>query len=178
MRTHPLPRILVAALAVTALAVAATTSGAAPDAQTAATKRITRKGVDGVKLHATYKHLRKIHKVRRIGPGCELASDTRSAKLRKPLKGVVNFKPHKHPRRVSDITVRGGATARGVGVGDTIPDIKAKYPHAKVDHSTDSTLGASLVRVPKRDGGRIMFAVDTGTHKITSIGVPIIAICD
>ena len=178
MRTHHLPRFLVAAAAVAGLAVAATTSGAAPDLQPAATKKITRKGVDGVKLNATYKHLRRKHKVRKIGPGCELASDTRAAQLRKPLEGVVNFKPHKHPRRVSDITVTGGATARGVGIGDRIHDIKAKYPHAKVDHRSDKTLSATIVKVPKRDGGRIMFAVDTQSHKIVSIGVPIVAFCE
>src|SRR3954452_4123561 len=155
MRTHPLPRILVAALAVTALAVAATTSGAAPDAQTAATKKITRKGVDGVKLHATYKHLRKIHKIGKIGPGCELpAPKARAPKLRKPLRGTVNF-TRRSPRRVHDITVRSGAKARGVGIGDTISDIKAKYPKAKVDHSTDKTFGASIVKVPRNGGGRL-----------------------
>jgi hypothetical protein len=178
MRNHPLTRILVAAVAVTGLAVAATTSGAAPGAQTAATKKITRKGVDGVKLHATYRHLRKVHKVRKIGQGCELAGPTaRSARLRKPLKGTVNFTRHK-PRRVRDITVEGGAKARGVGIGDTTSDIKAKYPKAKVDHSTDDTFGASIVRVPKGGGGKLEFAVSTDTHRITLIGVPRIAICD
>jgi hypothetical protein len=178
MRTHHLPRILVAAVATTGLAVAATTSGASPDAHSAATKKITRRGVDGVRLHNTYKHLRKKHKVRKIGPGCELAGPkARSARLRKPLKGTVNFTRHK-PRRVRDITVEGGAKARGVGIGDTIPDIKAKYPQATEDHSTDDTFEATIVRVPKGGGGKLEFAVSTSTHKITLIGVPRIAICD
>src|SRR5215213_7003094 len=112
MRTHPLTRTLVAATAVAGLAVAATTSGAAPDAQTAAAKKITRHGVDGVKLHATYRHLRRVHKVRKIHQGCEFAGPkARAAELRKPLRGTVNFTRSK-PRRVRDITITGGAKAR------------------------------------------------------------------
>ena len=84
----------------------------------------------------------------------------------------------KNPRRVTDITITGGATAQGVEVGDTTADIHATYPHATDDHSTDDTFGATLVRVPKSDGGKIMFAVDTTTNKITQIGVPTIGFCE
>jgi hypothetical protein len=154
----------------------ATTSGAAP-AQTAAAK-ITRTGVDGVKLKRTYKQLRRRGKIGKIRPGCELGGpNTRSARLRKPLKGVVNF-TLKRPRRVMDITVRGGATARGVGIGERIKDIKAAYPKAKVDHSTDQTYRFTLVRVPRSGGGRLQFAVATSTKRITAIGIPRIAVCD
>ncbi len=82
------------------------------------------------------------------------------------------------PRKVVDISVREGATARGVGVGATIPQIKAAFPKAKVDHSTDRTFALTLVRIPKSGGGRLQFAVDTKTHRVVLIGVPLIAFCE
>jgi hypothetical protein len=177
MRTNGFTRIVGTAAAIAGLAAAAGTSSATP-AQTAAAKKITRRGVDGVRLHMKYKTLRRRHLVRKIGPGCEFAGPkARAAKLRKPLHGIVNF-TRKTPRRVRDISVTSGAKARGVGIGDTTADIKSKYPKAKEDHSTDATFGATIVRVPKGGGGKLEFAVDTGTHKITIIGVPRIAICD
>ena len=77
-----------------------------------------------------------------------------------------------------DITIKGGAEARGVGIGDTIPDIKAAYPKAKVDHSTDDTFLITLVKIPKDGGGKLRFGVSTKTDKITLIGVPYIAFCE
>jgi hypothetical protein len=79
---------------------------------------------------------------------------------------------------VASITVRGGATARGVGIGGTIAEIRAAYPGAKINHRTDSTLGVTLVTVPKRAGGRLQFGVDTRTHEVTLIGVPFIPFCE
>ena len=83
-----------------------------------------------------------------------------------------------NPRKVQAITIRGGAKAKGVGIGATIPQIKAKFPHAKVDHSLEDIGLFTIVRIPKRDGGRIMFGVDPGTEKTTPIGVPNIPICE
>src|SRR4051794_40960199 len=178
MRTHTLPRFLVAGAAVAGLTVAAATSGAAPGVHDAGKAKITGKAVDGVHVGMTYRHLRRHHLIHKIHQGCENAGpNARSARLVKPIKGFVNFTLH-HPRRVTDIQIRGGAKARGVGIGDTISDIKSQYPKAKVDHSTDDTFGVTLVRTPKRHGSRIEFAVDTGTHKIVRIGVPRIAFCE
>lgn len=178
MTTHTLPRFLVAGAAVAGLAAAATTSGAEPAAHDAGKAKITGNGVDGVKVRATYRNLRRHHLVHKIHQGCDAAGpNARAARLVKPLKGSVDFTLH-HPRRVTDIQIRGGATARGVGIHDTISDIKSKYPKAKVDHSTDDTFGVTLVRTPKRHGRRIEFAVSTDTHKIVRIGVPYIAFCE
>ena len=147
-------------------------------AATAAAARITPAGVDGVKLGETYAQLRARHLVGRIGKGCELAGpNARSASLSAPLKGSVDF-TMSTPRKVVDIAVRGGATARGVGIGATIANIKAAYPKAKVDHSTDHTFGLTIVRIPKNGGGRLQFAVDTTTHRVTLIGIPLIAFCE
>jgi hypothetical protein len=164
-----------------AAALAAPVVDAAPAqsrAQAAAAAKITPAGVDGVKLGETYAQLRARHLVGRIGKGCELAGpNARAAALRAPLKGGVDF-TMSTPRKVVDVTIRGGATARGVGIGATIPQIKAAYPKAKVDHSTEHTFAITLVRIPKNGGGRLQFAVDTMTHRVTIIGVPAIPFCE
>jgi hypothetical protein len=85
-----------------------------------------------------------------------------------------------NPRKVDSITIKGGAKARGVGIGATIAQIKAKFPRAKVSHKTDQVFQLTLVRTPKRPatGNRITFGVSTQTHKTTIIGVPFIAFCE
>ena len=91
----------------------------------------------------------------------------------------MNYTLH-NPRKVDSISITGGAKARGVGIGATIAQIKAKFPHAKVDHCTDQVFQLTLVRTPKRPQrrGRITFGVSTQTHKTTIIGVPFIAFCE
>lgn len=145
----------------------------------AAAAVITPTRVDGVHLGDTHADLRARGKVGPIQPGCELAPNTKSAKLKAPLKGSVNYTLH-NPRKVDSISITGGAKARGVGIGATIAQIKAKFPHAKVDHSTDQVFQLTLVRTPKRPQGRgrITFGVSTQTHKTTIIGVPFIAFCE
>jgi hypothetical protein len=159
-----------------ALVVALTATGTA----FAAAAVITPVRVDGVHLGDTHADLRARGKVGPIQPGCELGGpNTRSAKLKAPLKGSVNY-TLSNPRKVDSITITGGAKARGVGIGATIAQIKAKFPHAKVDHSTDQTFLLTLVRTPKRphSGGRITFGVSTQTKRTTIIGVPFIAFCE
>ena len=169
--------VVLASMAVAAVLAGAAAAGS-PRAAPAASQRITPAGVGKVKLGETYAQLRARHLVGTIKKGCELAGpQARSANLRPPLKGSVDF-TMTPPRRVADIAVRGGATARGVGIGATIHAIKAAFPKAKVDHSTDSTFGLTLVRIPKNGGGRLQFAVDTKTHKVVLIGIPLIAFCE
>jgi hypothetical protein len=151
---------------------------AQPRAAAAAPAKITPAGVGGVTLGETYAQLRSRHLVGRIGKGCELAGpNARSASLRAPLKGSVDF-TMTTPRKVVDVSIRGGATARGVGIGATIPQIKAAFPKAKIDHSTEHTFAITLVRIPKNGGGRLQFAVDTITHRVTIVGVPAIPFCE
>jgi hypothetical protein len=162
------------------LALAILLALAAAGVAVAATAVITPTRVDGVHLGDTHSDLRARGKVGPIRPGCELGGpNTRSAKLKAPLKGSVNYTLHS-PRRVDSITITGGAKARGVGIGATIAQIKAKFPHAKVDHSTDQVFQLTLVRTPKRPHGRgrITIGVSTNTHKTTIIGVPFIAFCE
>jgi hypothetical protein len=164
------------ALAAPVVDVATAQPGAV--AEPAAAANITPAGVDGVKLGETYAQLRALHLVGTIGKGCELAGpNARSASLRAPLKGGVDF-TMSTPRKVVDISIRGGATGRGVGIGATIPQIRAAYPKAKVDHSTEHTFAITLVRIPRNGGGRLQFAVDTMTHRVTIIGVPAIPFCE
>jgi hypothetical protein len=146
----------------------------------AAAAVITPTRVDGVHLGDTHSDLRARGKVGPIQPGCELGGpNTRSAKLKAPLKGSVNY-TLSSPRKVDSITITGGAKARGVGIGATIAQIKAKFPNAKVDHSTDQVFQLTLVKTPTRpqSGGRITFGVSTQTKRTTIIGVPFIAFCE
>jgi hypothetical protein len=160
--------VLVAFIAVTAAAF-----GQADDPQ-----KITRKGVGELRLGMTHQEAHAMGLVGRKRQGCPLGGDdTRAAKLKAPLEGSVNY-TRRNPRKVRDITVTGGAKARGVGVGDRIRDIKDAYPKAKVDHSTDETFELTLVKIPRDGGGKLRFGVSTKTDKITLIGVPYIAFCE
>src|SRR3954449_2580160 len=145
----------------------------------AAAAVITPVRVDGVHLGDTHADLRARGKVGPIQPGCELAPNTRSAKLKAPLKGSVNY-TLSSPRKVDSITITGGARARGGGIGSKIPAILPKFPNATVSHSTDQVFQLTLVKTPKRphSGGRIMFGVSTQTKRTTIIGVPFIAFCE
>ena len=171
--------MLAATAALGALGVMGSGVAAAPvEIGNAAPKRITPSGVGAVKLGKTYKQLREQDLVGKIRRGCELGGpNTRSAPLRPPLKGGVDF-TLTAPRKVTNIAIRGGATARGVGIGAKIAKIKSAYPKAKVDHSTDDTFGITLVKVPKGGGGRLQFAVDTTTKKVRLIGIPFIPFCE
>ena len=160
------------------VATAAGGATASRKATAAAGARITPAGVGNVKLGDTFAHLRAQHLVGPLQKGCELAGpNARAASLSAPLKGTLDF-TMTSPRKVTDISVRGGATARGVGIGATIAGIKAAYPKAKVDHSTDHTFALTLVRIPKNGGGKLQFGVDTTTHKVVLIGIPAIAFCE
>ncbi len=177
LRPSLLLALVAAVVAAGALAIA---SSASAPATGAAVAKITPIRVDGVHLGDTHADLRSRGKVGRLRPGCELGGpNTRSAQLLDPLKGGVNY-TLTNPRKVDNIFITGGAKARGVGIGATIRQIKAKFPHAKVDHSTDQVFQLTLVKTPKRpvSGGRITFGVSTHTHKTTIIGVPFIAFCE
>jgi hypothetical protein len=142
----------------------------------AAPKRVTKDGVGRVKLHRTYKALRAKHLLGPMVQGCEAAGPkARAAALRAPLEGAVDLSRRK-PRRVKSIIVSGGATARGVAIGDTREDIEAAYPKATFDRSTQEVFGITLVRVPKDGGGRLQMALRKG--KVTRFGVPFIEFCE
>ena len=159
--------LVICSLAVTAIALAAS-------------QPITPAGVGSIHIGDNYLKLRKAGKIGKVVPGCELAGpNARGAKLLPPLKGSVDLSFHS-PRRITDIQITGGATAKGVGIGDTIADIKAAYPKANVDHSSEETFAFTLVTVRGGSDNRslIAFAVDTKTKKISLIGVPYIAACE
>lgn len=170
-------RLLATSAVVAALGAGAIATSAPAEPSAAATQKITASGVGGVKIGSSYAVLRKKGLIGKIRPGCELGGpNTRSAPLKK-AKGFVNF-TQKNPRRVTDISVTSGATAKGVGRGDTLADIKAAFPNATEEHGTDETFGVTLVRVPKKDGGKFVFAVDVDTGKVVQIGVPSIGFCE
>jgi hypothetical protein len=171
-------RLFASIAAVVAAGAIAFASGIAPAKTGSAAPKITAAGVGAVKVGKTHAELRAAGLVGPIRKGCELGGpNTRSARLKPPLTGSVNYTPTK-PRRVVDIAIRGGARARGVGIGSKIPAIKAAFPKAKVSHKTEQVFGITLVRIPPNGGGRIQFAVSTTTKRTTLIGVPRIAFCE
>lgn len=138
---------------------------------------VTGDGVGDVELGAKASELKQAGLVGRVRPGCELAPDTRSAKLKPPLEGVVNFTVSS-PRRAENILVTGGATASGVGIGSSKHAVKAAFPHVKFDHGTEDVFGITLAKVPKSDGGKFQIAVDAASKRVTAFGVPFIAFCE
>src|SRR4051795_652303 len=81
-------------------------AGSAP-AGTQGVPTITGKSVGAVKIGSSYKVLRKKKLGGRIRHGCELGGpNTRSAKLKSPLKGSVDF-TLKDPRKVTTINITG-----------------------------------------------------------------------
>jgi hypothetical protein len=140
--------------------------------------QITGDGVGAVELGAKASELSQAGLIGPLKPGCELGGPkTRTAKLKAPLKGSVNF-TLTTPRRVDNILVTGGATASGVGIGSRKRAIKNEFPHVKVNHTTESVFGITSFRVPRPDGGKFEFAVDVDTKRVTLIGIPFIAFCE
>jgi hypothetical protein len=139
---------------------------------------ITAAGAGHVALGAAYTALRRDRRIGTLAPGCELAGlGARWARLRAPLRGAVGF-TRSAPRRVRSITILGGASARGVGVGATTAQARRAFPHATLDRSSERVFGIALLTVPKRDGGRFQLAVDASTGKVTEIGIPAVAFCE
>jgi hypothetical protein len=168
------PLAAVAALVLVLAAAAAAPAGTSRGAD----QKVTASGVGKVPLGGTFRSLRASGLLGKLRSGCPLAGpNAKAASLRAPLKGFVDL-TKRRPRKVRAITVTGGATARGVAVGDQIADVKAAYPKAKVDHDTEDVFDVTLVKVPNNGGGRIQFAVDVGSKKITQIAVPAVQFCE
>ena len=144
----------------------------------AAPKRITAERVGEVRIGMTYSEAREKGLIGRMRDGCPLASPPRkTARLRAPLEGSVDF-TDRTPRKVAIISVRGGARARGVGIGSTIRQIRAAFPKARVDHGPEEIFEITLVKIPKDGGGRIQFAVSTKTKRTILVGVPYVQFCE
>jgi hypothetical protein len=182
MNKHSHLRRLGVSAALVGVAALVTGAGAAPaDVAPAGTNTPTigPKGVGAVKLGKRYVTLRRQGLVGKIRPGCELGGpNTRSAPLKRPLRGSVDL-TRTSTRKVRNITItRGGRTARGIAIGSTLEQIQTAYPGADVDRNTEEVFQFTLVTVPKSDGGRFQFAVSTETGKTVAIGIPGIAVCE
>ena len=171
-------RTPLAAIAVVTIGVGAAAAAAPAGTSRLADQKITASGVGKVPLGAAYRSLRTAGRLGRLRPGCPLGgAGTRSARLKAPLEGFADLTRSK-PRKIRAITVTGGASARGVGIGDRLADIKAAFPKARVDRDTEEMFRITLVRVPKSGGGRIQFAIDADSKRIARIAVPAIQFCE
>src|SRR5918994_2913269 len=120
MTSRNLTRTIAATAALAAAAAGISAAAAPGEPGYAAAKRITAAGVGKVKLGKTFRELRDAGLIERLRPGCELGGPgTRFARLKPPLSGTVDF-TRTSPRRAKRVTVRGGAKARGVGIGATV----------------------------------------------------------
>ena len=159
--------------AIVALAVSAAVGFASGTSE-----RVSGRGVGALKLGEPYN---TAHAAGLVGPivrGCELAGPTaRSARLKAPLTGFVNF-ALVGSRKITEIYVTKGASAKGVGIGSPLAAIKRAFPLAYVDRSTNKTFGVITVTVQKGEGGPFMFAVGAKSQKVQGIGVPYIPFCD
>ena len=59
-----------------------------------------------------------------------------------------------------------------------IAAVKRAFPMAVFDHSTEPMFEITLVKVPRRTGWRLQFALDVKTGRVTLIGLPTIQFCD
>jgi hypothetical protein len=174
MNRHRAAAVL-ATLALSSVAVAGGGVSAHPGHDEA---QVTAKGAGKAKLKKGYATLRRQGVIYKIQRGCELGGGkTRSARLKAPLEGQVNF-TLRSPRRVAQVTITGGAAAKGVGIGATIEEIQAAFPNATVNRDTEEVFGVTLVSVPKVDGGRFEYAVSTATGQATTIGIPRVSFCE
>jgi hypothetical protein len=142
----------------------------------AAPTKITPKGVGQVKLGMTFKQLRQQHLVGKLHKGnCDAAGPNASpfARLRSPLRGIADF-TKSTPHTLTDVTIRSGAKARGVGVGDSLAKVKSRFPKRKIRHE----LGFIFVNIPNTAHIKEQFIVDQNTRKVLDIGVPFVAICE
>jgi hypothetical protein len=170
-------RIVMGLAAVLAASVGLATTAPAGPTTAGTTPEITASGVGLVKVGKTYVRARRQNLIGKIRPGCPLAPNTRSARLKSPLRGTVDF-TRSRTRRIENITILGGASARGIGIGATLAELQNEFARATVDRNTEEVFGIWLVKVPRSDGGPMQFAVDAQTEKVTSIGVPFLAFCE
>lgn len=139
---------------------------------------ISSSGVGDVALGKSFDSLHHAGLVGALREGCSLAPNSRAAKLKRPLRGAVNFSTEGTPKAENIQVTGGGTTEEGIEVGSSRSEVKSAYPSAKFDHSTESVFGITLVKVPKRAGGKFQLALSVDSKKVTVIGVPTLAFCE
>jgi hypothetical protein len=123
----------------------------------------------------------RLHKEGLVGPmhnGCELDPGSKSARLKRPLKGFVDLAKRSGRRVASVVTVNEGAHARRVKIGSTKRQVKRSYPGASFRHSTEDVFGITLVNVPRGDGGKLQMGISVDTKRVIVFAVPHLAFCE
>lgn len=164
-------------LGVAFVLVAGAGLSSADRAQRSATT-VSGSGVGKVRIGRSYDKLRDAGLVGKLKSGCELAEGTRAAKLKSPLKGVVNFSIEGKPRAETISVTDGASTKKGIEVGSTKREVKDAYKSATFDKDTIDVFGVINVKIPKRSGGKFHIAIDAGTKLVTMFGIPGIPFCE
>jgi hypothetical protein len=165
-------------LAAVAATLAAAGALGVPGAPAQTDASITPKAVGALKLGMRFERARELGLVGKARRGCDLDPTSRYARLSSPLKGTVDLTGDA-PRRIARISIRGGATARGVGVGDPLDALEAAFPSAEVNTRRVPTFGFWFVRVRERDGGPLEFTVETtGDNEVFQIDLPRYGFCE
>ncbi len=171
------PAILFSVCAAASAGVAFSASGAPAGTGTATqASTVSHRGVGEVKIGMRYSVAKSMGLVGPLNDGCELDGPNDGANLRPPLKGFVDVSTTSTPR-IRRISVLGGATARGVGVGSPLTKVKAAFPKATVTPLPE--FNVAVVRVPKSGGGKFDFLVRTrGQQRVRSIEVRRFSACE
>jgi hypothetical protein len=143
----------------------------------AAAPAITADGVGDVELGRKASKLKEAGLIGRLRDGCELAPNTRTAKLKAPLQGEGQFHADQATPRQRHHRPRWGQSLRGGGWivqardqgGLSAREVRPRHGGRVRDHPRQD---------PKVRRRQFQFAVDVGTKKVTLIGVPFIAFCE
>ncbi len=167
--------IRLAACAASAGIVLSATGAPAHTGTAAQARKVSHQGVGEVKIGMRYSVAQSMGLVGPLEDGCEL-DNFDSAELRAPLEGFVDV-TRGTPPRIRHISVRGGATARGVGVGSPLSAVLAAFSGAKV--KTVPEFDLTYVRVSRSAGGKFDFLLRKGARqRVRSIEVRRFFICD
>jgi hypothetical protein len=172
-----------------------TTTTAAPDTSTTSTAppspttttattapaetTLSAQGYGGLTLGMALAKARSDGLVTNVRPGCEVAGPGQMAA---DVPGKPDVSVTFDEGRLTNISLRQGATAEGVRVGATIDQAKQTYTSkgftVTVDNSTVEVFQIITVRV-ERNGVEVYgFAADSKTRKIDQLDIPHVAFCD
>ncbi len=140
-------------------------------------KTVGAKGVAGVQLGMSAKHLREAGRIGPLGPGCELDPGQKVAQLQPPLRGTAVFKAN---RRLAALNLSGGVrTARGIRVGSTAVSARAAYPRAFYQApGTADPFAEGFLWINSIERPVLTLTVNPSSRKVETISVHAPSFCE